>query len=50
MFTAADYNKFENQTLDAKTNPKELVGKYAIARLINNADLDKKSSNISNES
>ena len=48
-FTLAAYNKFTSQTLDAKTNQKGLLDKCAIAEFINNADLDKKSSDISNK-
>ena len=47
-FTTADYNKFLSQTIDVKLKQKGLVDKSAIAGFINNADLDKKSSNISN--
>ena len=49
-FTTADYNKFTSQTLDAKIKQKRLVDKSALAGFMNNADLDKKSSNISNKS
>ena len=49
-FTAADYNKFLSQTLNAKIKQEELVDKSAIAEFINNADSDNISSNISNES
>ena len=49
-FTAADYNKFLSQTLNAKIKEEELVDKSAIAEFINNADSDNISSNISNES
>ena len=48
-FTLAAYDKFTSQTLDAKTNQKGLLDKSAIAEFINNADLDKKSSDISNK-
>ena len=48
-FTTAEYNKFASQTLDAKILLKGLVDKSAIAGFINNADSDKKSSNISNK-
>ena len=49
MFTTTDYNKFTSQTLDAKLKQKELVDKSVIAGFINDADLDKKSSNINNK-
>ena len=49
-FTTANCNKFTSQTLDTKVKQKELVHKSAIAGFINNADLDKKSRNISNKS
>ena len=48
-FTAADYNKFTSQTLDAKIKWKWLVDKSAIPGFINNAYLDLKSSNMSNK-
>ena len=48
-FYTAEYNKSTNQTLDAKIKQEELVGKSAIAGLINNADLDEKSSNRTNK-
>ena len=41
-FTTVDYQKFTSQRLDAKIKQKELVDKSVIARLINNADSDKK--------
>ena len=48
-FTTTDYNKFTSQILDAKIKQKRWVDKSAIAGFINNADLDKKSNNISNK-
>ena len=49
-FTTGYYDKFTSQTLDAKIKQKGLVDKSAIAGFINNANLDKKSSNISHKS
>ena len=41
-FTSVDYNKINSQTIDAKIKQKKLIDKSAIARFINNVDLDKK--------
>ena len=49
-FTTADYNKFTIEKLEFKIYEKGLINKSDIAGFINNADLDKKSSNISNKS
>ena len=49
-FTRADYKKLTNEKLGLKIKQKGLVDKSDIARFISNADLDKKSSNISNKS
>ena len=48
-FTTADYNKFTSQTLDAKIKQKKVIDKSNIADFINNADLHKKKSNISDK-
>ena len=48
-FTAADYNTFINKKLDLKMKQKELVDKSATVDLVKNAELDRKSSNISNK-
>ena len=49
-FTTADYNKFTIEKLEFKIYEKGLINKSDTAGFINNADLDKKSSNISNKS
>ena len=46
FFTTADYNRFTNQTLNAKVKQKRLVDKCPIAGFINNADLDKKAATL----
>ena len=49
-FATVDYNKFINEKHNLKIKQKGLVGKSDIAGFINNANLDKKSSNIGNKS
>ena len=48
--TAADYNKFTKKIVANQIKSRTLVDKSDIARFINNADLDKKSTRISNKS
>ena len=48
--TTAEYNKFSKDIVANNIKSKNLVNKSAIARFINNADLDKKNSNISSKS
>ena len=48
--TTADYNKFTKNIVDNNIKSKHLVDKSDIAGIINNAELNKKSSNISNKS
>ena len=47
-FITSDYNKFTRDIFNARIKEKGLVDKSAAARLINNTDLNKKSSGISN--
>ena len=49
-FATANYNRFTNEKLDLEIKQKELVNKSDIVDLVNNADLNKKSSKISNKS
>ena len=48
--TTVDCNKYTNNIVDNSIKSKTLVDKSAISGFINNADLDLKSSNISNKS
>ena len=47
--TTADYNTFTKDIVANKMQGAELVDKSYIVGFINNAELDKKSSNISNK-
>ena len=46
----ADYNKFTENIIAEKIKSEGLVDKSAFSRFINNADLNKKNSDISNKS
>ena len=50
MNYSADYNKYTKNIVHNNIKIKNLVGKSAIARFINNADLHKKSRHMSNKS
>ena len=50
MNYSADYNKYTKYIVHNNIKIKNLVGKSAIARFINNADLHKKSRHMSNKS
>ena len=48
--TTVDYNKFTKDIVTNKIKSEGLTDKSAIVGFINNADLDKKNSNINNKS